>query len=113
MRYIFSWYIIFAYTFFIFYFSLTPKVFVFLPHIPNIDKIVHFFIYLVLSFLVLNTLKLRKNSFPYIFAFTYGFLVGIVIEIFQYFLPYRSFEIKDLIVNIFGTIFGLKLKIYD
>jgi glycopeptide antibiotics resistance protein len=60
---------------------------------------------------VLNTSLIKKKVHPYIFSFSYAFLLGLTIELFQFFIPYRSFELGDIFSNFFGSIAGIFLKI--
>lgn len=74
---------------------------------PGWDKIVHFFIYLVLAFLVVGAAQTNKHSYPYRKGFLYAFFFGLSIEIIQYFLPYRYYEHWDVLCNLLGAIAGL------
>ncbi len=70
--------------------------------ISHLDKIAHFMIYF--SLIVWNTQVFEKRNFKFLIFFL--FLMGLLIEIIQYFLPWRSFEWQDLGVNILGTLIG-------
>jgi len=74
----------------------------FLFNIPNIDKFIHFILYFFCSFFY-------YRSFPNIIASVlYGSLLGIFLEIVQYFTPDRFFDFRDILANICGsTIFAL------
>ena len=87
------------------YFSAVPA-----SSIPNIaalsfltDKMIHALIFLYLSFIGLNCYfdisKLLLLGM--IFSF------GLVIEIIDFYHPYRFFEIPDLIANLIGILFAL------
>ncbi len=69
------------------------------------DKIVHFFMY----FLCSAAIYLLKFKHFIILSVLYG----IFIEIVQYFIPWRSFSIADIVANCFGAItFLIFLKYY-
>ncbi|MBD3246648.1 MAG: hypothetical protein GF333_06505 [Candidatus Omnitrophica bacterium] len=73
------------------------------------DKAVHGAQYGALAFLVRGT-ALRGGVFRARgWGFGYAFLLGAVIEIIQLFLPYRSFEIMDLVLNAAGAGAGMMI----
>lgn len=82
--------------------------------IPNFDKIVHFTLYTILSFLWMWSLKTKANhSFKKnaSFIFLIGTCFGIVIEILQETLTQtRSGEILDVLSNSSGILFGLLIS---
>lgn len=112
--YFFSWFTIYTYSLFISFFSLFPSKN--LPQItfPFFDKIVHLLIYCLLSFIVVNTLRLQGKTRIYFFSFSYAFSLGLLLEFIQFFLPYRVFELGDIFFNFLGSILGcfLLLKKY-
>ncbi len=77
------------------------------PHIKEFtfDKIIHFFIYFIMTYFCI----LSFSSSRYLMSFLYALFLGIFIEIVQYFLPYRSFDFKDIIANSLGSIVGIFL----
>lgn len=87
--------------------GLGPSFFPFIYQIPGGDKIGHFFLMGILSFLVNSVLKTRK-----IRIFSINFLLGILIvmaivtieEVSQIFLDYRAFSIIDLVFDYFGIV---------
>ena len=60
---------------------------------------------LLISFAYRNGNRYKKLSSIPIWLL-YGLLVAIITEGIQYFLPYRSFNINDLIANILGVVIG-------
>ncbi len=67
------------------------------------DKVVHFTAFFILAFL----LSAYKSHWLFIRVILSLFLVGLSIEILQETMPFhRSFDVKDLIANTFGSIFG-------
>ena len=78
--------------------------------IPFLDKIIHTFAYMLLSFLTVNTLCKKRKARPRLISFSYAFLLGFAIEIIQHFLPYRAFEAGDIFSNSLGGSLGLFLR---
>jgi len=70
-----------------------------------IDKIFHALVYF---FLVLWFSGQYKISFTFFLVIT---LYGALIELIQYFLPYRSAELMDIFSNQIGVIAGIILSI--
>ena len=113
----FSWYAVFFYSLFIICISIIPsKVFLRFPYLMHFlifDKIMHFFMYFLLSFIVTNTLflKKKKNLQPQTISFFYAFSLGLILEITQFFIPLRSFQTADIFSNFLGSLIGCLLKI--
>ena len=77
------------------------------PHIPFLDKIVHFAAFSVFYILTYGALRengVRKKLF--LWAFLIGALYGAVIEIYQYFVPYRECSLWDWLADISGEVFA-------
>ncbi|MFH1771856.1 MAG: VanZ family protein [Candidatus Omnitrophota bacterium] len=110
MKSFFNWKIVFIYTFIISVISFAPTGQT-EPPFPFFDKIVHFMLYAGYSCLFLNTCFLKKIAKPYKISFICVLSFGIIIEIVQWFLPYRSFELADIIANAAGCALGLAFKI--
>jgi len=80
-----------------------PKV----ERIPNLDKIVHFTLYFVLSVSELITIKLQKTKINSAFVIIGFFLGSFLIEVLQGILPFnRSFSMLDLVANLSGLLGG-------
>jgi VanZ family protein len=80
--------------------------------LPHLDKIIHVFFYATLSFLTLRDIisgkkDLASNPGFYLQAFLYALIFGVLIELVQWALPYRSFEFMDILANAFGACCGL------
>lgn len=78
--------------------------------IPYFDKIIHFCFYYVFSIVLLRSyFKARKFIRRYyVFSILIAFLYGVLIELIQYFfIPYRSGEIADALVNLAGAFCGI------
>ncbi|MDD5454420.1 MAG: VanZ family protein [Candidatus Ratteibacteria bacterium] len=88
----------------ILYFSLIPEPLKIKP-ISNFDKAMHFLSYLVLSFLCYKTTDNFKMAI--LLAGTYG----LIIEFIQLAIPYRHFEIFDILINYAGAYSSLPLKL--
>lgn len=71
---------------------------------------IHFIEYGLLSILVFKALRHSiQNKSVYAWAALIAFLFGCIDEGIQYFLPNRSFDIKDITVNAVAAFFGLAL----
>jgi len=84
-----------------------PKRFEWIPE--NADKIVHFALYFVLSFLVVNFLFVReiKMTKAFIFSLIISIAYGLMIEVLQeYFTQTRHFEWFDVLANSLGALGG-------
>ena len=70
--------------------------------LPYTDKLLHFSAFLILTFFMdLSTKKpLLFNKIALIFLILYAFLIELV----QYFLPYRSAEVLDFISDLSGKL---------
>jgi len=72
------------------------------PLIPYQDKVIHFGIFAILSFII--TYEKRKADCKTLIICT---LFGILIEIIQSFLPWRSFEVLDMVFDALGAGAGI------
>lgn len=103
---LFSWYSVILCSVFIVLLSVLP---VTVPEgisFPFFDKAAHSIMYLALSFLATNTLYLKNNRKPKLRGILYAFSLGLVVEIIQYFLPYRDYELLDIWFNLLGSYIG-------
>lgn len=87
-----------------------------LPLFPHKDKVAHFVMYGVFAFLLLRALNSsgKDRSNLKIKVIIIAFSYGVMMEIVQYFIPARSFEVMDIVANGFGAVGGqmfLKRKI--
>jgi VanZ family protein len=69
------------------------------PPFPHFDKVAHFIAHSILTFLFL----INWNEFKK--AFLQSLFIGVAIEIAQYFLPYRSFDLLDMLANCLGSLY--------
>ena len=72
--------------------------------IPYLDKLIHFLAFFILSVGTLYAFRVTQIFQCILFIVCYG----IFIEVIQYFIPYRSFEILDIIADIIGALVGFK-----
>ncbi len=86
-----------------------------LPHVSVFrfqDKLIHFFLFFVLTYLAVGLgIKEKRNfivntRFWINFALL-GLLPSVVLETAQHLIPYRSFDLKDLLFNALGVFSGL------
>ena len=73
-----------------------------------LDKFIHFILFFTQSYLVTKSYFLRVKNLTFsilkvIVPFT---IFCILIEVFQIYIPYRSFELLDLLMNISGSVLG-------
>lgn len=80
----------------------------------HIDKIVHFILFFVQSFLVTKSyfIKYKILNFSVVKIIVPFIFFCIVIEVIQIYIPHREFEIYDLFTNLFGSILGSIIGYY-
>jgi VanZ family protein len=82
-------------------------------NIPHADKIVHFLMYALLSFIMIfEQRKVMKKSIriTVLYVFILCFLTGSVLEFVQeYLIPGRDGNVFDIMANTVGILFGLTL----
>ena len=66
------------------------------------DKLLHFFCFLYLSTISWLSRIIYKELWLYVIVLTYG----ILIEIVQIYIPYRSFEFLDIFADLLGVLAG-------
>ena len=96
-----SWFFLIVYLL-IFYKSVDVKS-------PTIyfDKIIHFLLFFIQSFLITKTYFSVKFSFNFFKMILILLLIFcFLIEIIQIIVPYRTFEYSDLLSNILGSVLG-------
>jgi VanZ family protein len=81
------------------------------PELPHLDKVLHFIAYALLGALFLRAFKTSriKNNVKLmlILSILLSSLYGISDEIHQYFVPYRSADLMDVLADILGGIIGV------
>lgn len=83
------------------------------PDVIGFDKIVHFVLFLILTFLWNRTWnsngrqaqKLKKSKLATNYL-VFGIFFAILVEYLQQFIPDRSFDYGDMVANITGGTFG-------
>lgn len=82
---------------------------------PGIDKPIHFSMYALLTFVIAfdysHFMKRRLNCMNCIITPLIATLFGVLMECIQYFLPYRSFSLWDMLANTLGAILGIMIFI--
>jgi VanZ family protein len=79
--------------------------------IPHLDKMVHFVLYFTLSTLWCVSIglnlhkKLLRNNIALVLLI--GITLAVVMEYLQKFIPYRSFDLWDMTMNVSGILFGI------
>ncbi|UCE40715.1 MAG: VanZ family protein [Candidatus Aminicenantes bacterium] len=72
------------------------------------DFVIHFFAFAILVILLgIGYIKANKPKFWWAKAAAASLFVGVLVEVIQLFLPYRSFSTGDLGVDIIGIIAAL------
>ena len=66
------------------------------------DKLLHMAVFLFITFLAYSS-KFKVNRFVILLGLIF---YGLIIEIIQNYLSYRSFELLDLLFDIFGVLLG-------
>lgn len=81
---------------------------------PIVRKMAHFSIYAMLGILTINytnTIEEKKITKRIIYALTFCMLYAITDEFHQYFIPGRSAEIRDVLIDSLGALIGILLTI--
>lgn len=79
------------------------------------DKLIHALIFIILSILFLLSLKtilpcFKKYKIWYVLLITVICLYGLIIEFIQEkYIPYRSYDIGDVVADIAGSVIAFKL----
>ena len=71
--------------------------------VNSLDKVLHFLCFSYLTLITWLSRILNKDLHVYVIVLAYG----ILIEIVQRYLPYRSFEYLDIFADFVGVIAGL------
>lgn len=113
---VFSWIILFAYMFLIFYFSSLPKIEM-LEKTPEFylkDKLLHVIEYSILGFLSYNAFRHNKflNKKIFFYSIMFAVIYAITDEMHQLFVPNRIFSLYDLMANFVGSFFVLTKKLF-
>ena len=81
------------------------------PELPYLDKVLHFVAYALLGALFLRAFKTSriKNNVRLVFILSVllSFFYGISDEIHQYFVPYRTADLMDVLADMFGSLMGV------
>ena len=76
-----------------------------------LDKWIHFFLFLVLVFLWCRAYNLKTKK-TFLFITILSIVYGIIMELVQqYFIPFRSFDVRDMIANSVGAVAGYFISV--
>lgn len=80
----------------------------------RLDYLFHILLFLPwMSLILINTSDIKDfGFFKPLMWFALGFALVFITEGMQYFIPYRAFNVKDLISNSTGLIIGLVLYLF-
>jgi VanZ family protein len=74
-----------------------------IPSLP-IDKIVHFVLYGVTAVMLYRILRTRRSAKrSVLYSIVVSAFYGVLLEVIQFFLPYRSFSTGDMVANTLGA----------
>lgn len=76
-----------------------------------IRKLAHLTEFLILGLLLSYYLTLKNVKYKYIITLIYGIIVAIIDETIQYFIPNRTCQITDVLIDSVGVIIGLLIYI--
>jgi len=81
--------------------------------ISYFDKIVHFFLFGILSFLIFINYQ-KKENLKNIFwlSLVISSVYALLMEFIQYFLPWRTCSLDDFVVGFFGSLFFSMLSYF-
>ena len=71
------------------------------------DYLLHAMVYMPLPLLLMLYLRRRKAILLWVIIGLVGFLVPVLFEMVQMIIPYRSFNINDMMANGVGVMFGM------
>ncbi|MFH1798321.1 MAG: VanZ family protein [Candidatus Omnitrophota bacterium] len=109
---VFIWMPVVLWASIIFILSVIPTAACLVTKITFLDKISHFAAYAILAVFVVRAFSFaRRFSLKKVYLFTLilGGGYGTLIELTQYFIPYRDASIADGASNVFGLILGCYL----
>ena len=80
--------------------------------VPYADKLVHLIEYCLLAWLLVRAIRLREVLQPAyaLWAWIYATSYGLLIEVVQAMLPWRSAELADAAANALGAALGVWLS---
>jgi VanZ family protein len=82
----------------------------------SIDKIIHFSIFCIMTFLGAISLKnghrFAKTTIPVLVSLLIAIFYGTFLELMQSFIPNREFDYADLAANIGGSAVGVLVFLY-
>ena len=82
---------------------------VYFPQFNAIEERIHIFEYGLLAILLLWAYFPATKKWDYFYVMAIGFFIGWGDEFIQYFLPNRVYDLRDVIMNFLGVLFGMGL----
>jgi glycopeptide antibiotics resistance protein len=79
-----------------------PKV----PLFPNADKLVHLSLFAGFAFVWMRTKVILLNQKYHLIPLGISFILPILLEYMQLFVPNRTFDYLDMVANLAGALFG-------
>lgn len=76
-----------------------------------VRKMAHFSIYMIGGILLINLVSTYTAKKAWIYAWLIGTMYAITDEIHQYFVPGRSCEIRDVVIDSSGVIIGIVMVV--
>ena len=76
----------------------------------HLDKLIHFILFFVQSFTLSQAIYLFRGYFSFqiiVFIIIILLSFGIIVEVQQLYIPFRTFDYYDLITNIIGALTGV------
>lgn len=109
-KFLIYWFPIILYCFLIFIQSSYPSI-KRAPELPHLDKALHCIAYALLGalfFRAFKTTRIKNNvNLLWVLSVLLSSLYGIGDEIHQYFVPYRSADLMDVLADLLGSLLGI------
>lgn len=78
-----------------------------LPSFPGIDKLIHFFEFGFLGYLIFNSIKSSNKNKKEFFSIIFSIFYAGLDEFHQYFVPGRNCDWADFMVDSLGIVFAV------
>ncbi|MBE9531401.1 MAG: VanZ family protein [Proteobacteria bacterium] len=79
----------------------------------NMDKVIHLLVYSIVGVIftraLMRGIKIKNSTTTIALALLFSIALGTLIEIVQYFIPYRSASLGDIAANSAGALIGVYL----
>lgn len=82
-----------------------------LPELPYLDKVLHLCQYLIFAWLLVQAIRVGggRDRTYLLWAWIYAFSYGLLMELVQAFVPWRSADLADAVANGIGGAIGVWL----